>query len=445
MKPKKPEVSPEDLFRNKLENIINMSHPLVKLSEQLNWAYLDEQFGALYTEGFGRPGLATRLMAGLHFLKHMFDESDESVVERFLENPYWQYFCGREYFEHRLPLDPTSLVKWRQRIGAERMEAMLKVTIEAAQNGNHLKCEEVKRVVVDTTVQEKAIAFPTDARLRFHALNKLVQEAKRRQIHLRQTYTRTSKHLYEMQSRYRHARKYKLAQKATNKLRTLLGRVIRDIERNASGKMDASLRKLLTLSQRIHKQKTDDKNKIYSLHAPEVECISKGKDHKKYEFGCKASFVSTLHSNWIVGAHALHGNSYDGHTLDKALNQAEKLSGGQIQDAYCDRGYRGAKLSNTECRIHLAGQRRKELTRTERKRLKRRSAIEPIIGHVKQDNRMKRNYLKGAEGDNLNVVLSACGFNMRKLLRAFFLSIWNWLRECWLAILQMPILALGRT
>lgn len=436
MTPQSRPQSREDLFRSRLDSIINMYHPLVKLSQKINWSYLEEEYGALYVADTGRPGLPTRLMAGLHYLKHTYDVSDEGVVEGFLENPYWQYFCGFEFFQHEYPCDPTSLVKWRQRIGAEKMESMLKATVQTALDTKELKSTEIKRVNVDTTVQEKAIAFPTDAGLYQKARELLVAGAVKRGIPLRQTYRYVGKKIFAQQNRYRHAKQMKRARKATRQLKTYLGRVIRDIERKESHP-DNELQELLQMSKRLYKQKRSDNNKLYSLWAPETECISKGKSHKKYEFGCKVSFVTTSKSNWIIGVQALHGNPYDGHTLQDALEQAERVTEKRINHAYVDRGYRGVKLpEDQKTEIHIAGRRRKNLTRSERKWLKRRSAIEPIIGHTKHDNRMERNHLHGTDGDIINAVLSGCGFNMRKLLRAFLFSlIFKWIKEslfCWL-------------
>ncbi|MHA1970011.1 MAG: IS5 family transposase [Candidatus Hodarchaeales archaeon] len=425
MKPKKTNQPQEDLFKSRLDQIINLRHPLVKVSKEINWRYLEEKFGELYTEDFGRPGLSTRLLVGLHYLKYTYNQSDESVVEGFIENPYWQYFCGFDYFQHDFPLDPTSLVKWRKRIKASDAERLLKETIESALRSKKLKRSDLKRVCVDTTVQEKDIAYPTDARLYYKALQLLVKAAKSRGIRLRQSYQRLSKKAFYKQSRYRHARQTKRANKEIKKLRTFLGRILRDIERKKLSP-DNDLLSLLSLCKRLHEQERKDKNKLYSLHSPEVECISKGKEHKKYEFGNKVSFASTAKSNWIVGALSFHGNPYDGHTLKAALNQTQDLCNSKISDAYCDRGYRGFTKQNIKnTKIHLTGRRRSRLSKSMRKWLKRRSAIEPIIGHLKSDNRLDRNHLKGETGDTLNALFAAAGFNMRKLLRAFYVYMKN--------------------
>lgn len=428
MQPKKrEEMRHEDLFRSRLEQILDHKHPLYVLANQIDWTVFERDFGALYVEQVGRPGLPIRLMVGLHYLKYTYDESDESAVDRFLENPYWQYFCGNEYFEHNLPLDPTSLVRWRQRIGNKGMEKLLKQTLETAKRKKLLKENHMKRVNVDTTVQEKAIAFPTDARLYHKMRDRLVKEAEARGIELRQNYRRLSKKALQRQGNYGHAKQMKRAKRETKKLKIYLGRVIRDIERKGP-KPDDTLKELLYLAKRIHDQERHDTNKVYSVHAPEVECISKGKAHKRYEFGCKVTLVTTSKDNWIVGVKALHGNPYDGHTLKGSLQQAKELTGWKPENAYCDRGYRGAAKTIEEgINLHM-GIKKKE-TRSARKWMKRRSAIEPIIGHLKSDNRMERNHLQGQEGDKMNALLSGCGFNIRKLILAFFLPLFQWLFE----------------
>jgi IS5 family transposase len=417
MQPKKPEsetIRQDHLFRARLDQQLNREHALFVLAGKIDWDRFDRKFGELYSDQ-GRPGVPTRLMVGLHYLKHMYDESDESVVERWVENPYWQYFCGFEYLQHELPIDPSSMTRWRNRIGAKRMKMLLKVTIETAKKLGLLKHHHASRVNVDTTVQEKAIAFPTDQRLYQKARVKLVKEAKKRGIRLRQSYTRLGRRAFSKHGRYAHARQWKRARKMTRKLKTYLGRVIRDIERKCP-KPDVDLEVLLEISKAIYEQKRDDTNKVYSLHALEVECISKGKAHKRYEFGCKVAAVSTSTSNWVLDVEALDGNPYDGHTLKGSLDNAEENSGFKVKESYCDKGYRGGAKDVPGVDVYLSGSRR--LTRAKRKRLKRRQAIEPIIGHMKTDNRMGRNFLKGIEGDKNNAVLAGCGFNMRKLYRA---------------------------
>lgn len=419
MKPKKSKQRDhEDLFRSRLDQILDRRHPLYRLATQIDWSVFDKKFGTLYAEK-GRPAKSTRLLVGLHYLKHAFDESDESVVARLLENPYWQYFCGFEYFIHHLPLDPSSMTRWRKRIGPKEMELLLSETLETAKRGGSLTEQHMERINVDTTVQEKAIAYPTDARLYHKARVVLVRAAKRRGITLRQSYLRLGKHALIMSGRYAHARQMRRARREQKKLKNYLGRVYRDILRNCP-ETDAELKELLHLTERLLTQQRHDKNKVYSLHAPEVECIAKGKAHKKYEFGCKVSVVTTSQDNWVVGIEALHNNPFDGHTLKGALRQVLRVVGWTPKNAYCDKGYKGNPKRIGDTAIHLANRRKRSMKPSEWRWFRRRSAIEPIIGHMKENHRMDRNYLKGTDGDKMNAILAACGFNLRKLLRAFF-------------------------
>ena len=423
MKPKTTEPrAQEELFRSRLEQIIDGRHPLCQLAQRIEWEKFSQEFGVLYVEEMGRPGLPIRLMVGLHYLKHLYGESDESVVEKYLENPYWQYFCGNEYFEHALPCNPTSLVKWRQRVKWEGIEKLFQESLEVAQRSGHLKKQEMQRVNIDTTVQEKAISYPTDARLYQKARQLLVKQAGREQIPLRQSYQRLGKLALVKQGRYAHAQQMRRARRESRKLRTWLGRVIRDIQRKCD-RPTARMERLLELSQRLYAQKREDQGKLYSLHAPEVECIAKGKAHKRYEFGCKVSVVTTSKQSWVVGIEALHQNPYDGSTLKGALEQVERVTAVKPQEVFVDRGYRGIQHHPQGVSVYVSG--RRGLRGVLRKRLRRRAAIEPMIGHLKQDHGMGLNHLRGKEGDRINALLSGCGMNLRKLLRAFFWRIFG--------------------
>ncbi len=420
-----------ELFGAHLSELLNPEHPLYVLAERIDWSEFDAAIDACYVDELGRPGVNTRLMVGLLYLKHAFDESDESVVARWVENPYWQFFCGLCYMQHELPIDPSSLSRWRKRVGAERLEKLLETTIRTALAMKAVKPQEFQKVNVDTTVQEKAIAFPTDARLYHKMRVALVRRAKSLGLVLRQNYRFKGKKLLARQGRYAHARQMKRAAKMTRQLKTILGRVLRDIQRKApaiQGRIvDEHLRELVALAERLLAQTRTSKNKVYSVHAPEVECIAKGKAHKRYEFGCKASVATTSKSNWIVGAHALHGNPYDGHTLRGAIGQVERLTGHTPQDVMVDQGYRGHGYEGAAS-VHVVRTIPKRATRAFRRMLKRRAAIEPTIGHLKSDNRMNRNYLTGPEGDKINALLSAAGYNLRKLLRWVVFAPIFWLR-----------------
>jgi IS5 family transposase len=415
MKPKKPDNHP-DLFRSQLSQIINLSHPLYRLSDKINWQRLESNIEEIYGHGCGQPPLPTRLLAGLHYLKYTFNESDESVVDRWVENPYWQYFCGFEQLQHQCPLHPTSLTRWRNRVG-DKLEALLEEILTVALETKALKPHALKHVNVDTTVHEKAVAFPTDARLYHKMRVTLVREAHKRNIPLRQSFKKVGKKAFIMQGRYASAKQMKRAAKQTRKLKTYLGRLTRDIQRKATS-IDEPLATLLERSQRLLKQQRNDKNKLYSIHEPDVRCIAKGKIHKRYEFGSKASFTTTSKDNWVVSAQSLD-NPYDGHTLASALKQVTQLTGITPQNAYCDMGYRGHGLKG-DTKIHLVGKIPKRATKSLRKWMKRRAAVEPIIGHLKSDYRLNRNHLKGQAGDRANAVLAAAAYNMSKLLAWFY-------------------------
>jgi IS5 family transposase len=400
----------------RLQLLVSHEHPLYQLAEAIDWSSFESELGPLYAETTGRPGLPTPLLVGVHYLKYLFDESDESVVEKWVENPYWQLFCGLTYFEHELPCHPTSLVRWRHRLGAAGVEKLLTETLSTAKREQALKESEVKRVNVDTTVQEKAIAFPTDSRLYHKARRALVRMAGSAGIPLRQTYVRLGQQALARQGRYAQARQMKRARRETKRLRQYLGRVIRDIRRKCPRPAPA-LKSLLARSERIFRQQRHDTRKLYSVHAPEVECIAKGKAHKPYEFGCKVAIVTTSKSNWVVGVEGVHENPYDGATLSPALKQVERTTEVRPEAAFVDRGFKGAAHHPAGVAVYISG--RKRLTRTLKALLRRRAAIEPVIGHLKGEHKLERNHLLGQEGDRINALLTGCGFNLRKLWRFF--------------------------
>jgi len=414
MKPKPQPRDAFELFQAHFDQLLKPSHELVLLANRIDWSGLEAEFVDTYCPDFGAPAKAIRLMVGLHYLKYTFDESDESVVARWVENPYWQYFCGYTHMQHECPIHPTSMTKWRNRVGAERLEELLTETIRLAQREKYLPKSDLARVTVDTTVQEKNITFPTDSKLLYKAIRKLGAAAKSRGIPLRQSYVRVGKAAAVKASRYAHAKHYKRMRQQLRKLRTYVGRLIRDIRRKTTG-IDHGLATLLDRADRIRRQQPKDSKKLYSLHEPQVQCISKGKAHKRYEFGQKVAVATTNRSNWFVAAHLLENNPYDGHTLSETLATVENVTGVAVTDTYVDKGYRGHGYAGG-AEVHIAGQHRKNTTRAERKRRRRRSAIEPKIGHLKSDHRMGRCFLARVSGDAINAVLAAAGANLRKLL-----------------------------
>ncbi len=425
MRPRERRESGEqDLFRSRLDQVINMDHALVKLARTIDWRFLEEKFGAVYADGTGRPPLPTRLMAGLAILKHTYNLSDEVVCEQWIENPYYQYFCGEEFFQHRLPLDRSSMTNWRNRMGEERLQALLQESLAVATRTGAMKPGDLARVIVDTTVQPKNITFPTDAKLLNRAREKLVKLAKKLGVDLRQSYTRVGKFALIQHQRYAHAKQFKRANRALRKLKTYLGRVIRDIARKIDGDpgLETKFAWLLSLARRVRAQERGQRGpKVYSLHAPEVECIGKGKPHKPYEFGVKVSVTTTLkHSKggqFVVHAQALPGNPYDGHTLAAVIPAIEQLVGNTIERAHTDAGYRGHNApSEYKFKVYTSRQKRR-VTPAIKREMKRRAAVEPVIGHTKEEHRMGRNYLAGRHGDANNAVLAAAGYNFRRLIR----------------------------
>jgi len=425
MKPQeRRETGEQDLFRARLDQIIDMKHALVKLARTIDWRFLESRFGEVYREGAGQPPLPTRLMAGLAILKHTYDVSDEVLCERWIENPYFQFFCGEEFFQHELPFDRSSLTRWRQRMGEDRLQALLQESLAVAVKTEAMKPSDLARVIVDTTVQPKNITFPTDAKLLNRAREVLVRVANAFGIELRQTYRRVGKFALIKHQRYAHAKQFNRANRALRKLKTYLGRVIRDFARKIDG--DPWLEEMcgywLSLARRVLSQERGQRGpKVYSLHAPEVECIGKGKAHKPYEFGVKVSVATTLkHSNggqFVAHVQTLPGNPYDGHTLAEVIPAIEQLIGNPIERLHVDAGYRGHNAPpDYRFKIYTARQKRR-LTPQIKREMRRRSAIEPVIGHLKEDHRLDRNYLAHREGDAANAILAAAGYNFRRLLR----------------------------
>jgi transposase, IS5 family len=425
MRPRERRESGEqDLFRSRLDQIIAMSHPLVRLAKAINWRFLEEQFGAVYADGAGRPPLPTRLMAGLAVLKHTYNLSDEAVCELWVENPYYQYFCGEEFFQHELPLDRSSMTNWRNRMGEERLQALLQESLSVATRTGAMKPSDLARVVVDTTVQPKNITFPTDAKLVNKAREKLVKLAKRLGVKLRQSYARVGKIALIQHQRYAHARQFNRANRSLRKLKTWLGRIIRDIKRKIADDdfLHTKFAWLLNLAGRVRDQERGQRGpKVYSLHAPEVECIGKGKPRQPYEFGVKVSIATTLKRSkggqFAIHAQALPGNPYDGHTLARVIAAIEQLVGNKIERAHTDAGYRGHNAPpEYKFKVYTARQKRGVTPQIQRE-MRRRAAVEPVIGHIKNEHRMDRNYLAHRAGDANNAILAAAGYNFSLLIR----------------------------
>ena len=408
MRPKR-EQPQRELFQVELEQLIDLHHPLVRLGMCIDWASFEQALGATYHPTQGAPGISTRLMVALHYLKYQHDLSDEDVVAAWVENPYWQHFSGQRTFQHRVPIEPSSRPRWRQRLGEAGAEQMLRTTIDAGIRMRVIRPAQLKRINVDTTVQTKAIRFPTDARLYNRCRQRLVKMARQQVLVIKQSYEHVGRRLLMLSSRYAHARQMKRARAATRKLRTQLGRVMREIERQATEPTE-KLAKLLETARRIHAQQRHDKNKVYSVHEPEVQCIAKGKAGKPYEFGNKVSVAVTSRGGWMVGAKSFTGNPYDGHTLTAQLKQVNNLIGDKVSEAHVDMGYRGHDDEGAVT-VRVDKRQRGKTPRALWRWMKHRAAVEPSIGHLKAEHRLERNRLKGVAGDAINAILSAAAMN----------------------------------
>jgi IS5 family transposase len=398
-------------FYSAFEEQLNHKHALYILAHKINWQQFEEAFEDLYCIDNGRPGKPIRLMVSLLMLKHMRNLSDESVVEQWAENAYYQYFSGEQCFAAKEPCAASELVHFRDRIGEKGIELIFKESIRI--NGDEANEDEG---TIDTTVQEKNITYPTDNNLHRKIIKKCVAIANKEGIELRQSYTRTLKKL-SLDQRFRnHPRNHKRARKADRKVKTIAGRLVREIERKLPAESYATH---LALFKKVLLQKRQDHNKIYSLHEPHVQCISKGKEHKKYEFGSKVSIMTTKNSGVIIGAINIEKNDYDAHTLDPAVEQQQRLTGHTLKKAFVDRGFRGvSEVRGTEICIPKPFD--KKLSKYEQQKMKkgfrRRAAMEPRIGHLKSDYRLSRNFYKGIFGDNINVMLAAAAMNFKRMI-----------------------------
>jgi len=443
-----------DFFRSRIDAMINLNDPLAVLARRLPWDLIEATVAAKFERQnragqsrdgadlfgptavvvgagistAGRPQLPIRLMASLVYLKNCFNLSDEEVCSRWSENIVWQFFSGQDYYEHRLPCDPTQIGRFRRALGEDGLEHLLKATIDTALAIKAVKPQELERVIVDTTVQEKAIAHPVDSRLLEIARHKVVSAAKRAGIQLKQTFAKAGKELRRRAGGYAHAKQFRRLKKVVKRQRTMLGIVMREVQRKrqapefvaANAKALSDLTMWLERAERIRTQQTKDKNKLYALHAPEVECIGKGKARKPYEFGVKAAIVVSHKAGLMVGARTFPGNPYDGHILSAVMEQAANLMQdvpAKIKQIVVDLGFRGVDADNPGMEIIHRGK-IKSLSRQQKAWLRRRQAVEPAIGHLKSDHRMDRCWLKGAVGDALHAVSCAAGFNLRWLMRA---------------------------
>jgi len=401
------------LYQDLLEQL-NPKHPLLLLAQKFPWSVFEKEFAQFYAS-VGRPAKPIRLMVGLLLLKQIENLSDERVVEAWVQNPYYQSFCGMKHFQWQLPCDPSDLVHFRKRIGEAGVEKIFQASVAL-----HGKAGLEREVVIDTTVQEKNITFPTDTKLRVKVMNRCWRLAAEEGIQLRRSYRRELKKNLRI-IRFNNKRDVKKKAVGIRRIKTMANALLRDVMRKLSDSRLAARHEELENYRRAVNQKRHDKNKIYSLHEPGVLCISKGKEHKKYEFGSKAAIAMTKTSCVIVGAKNFSANVYDGDTLTKILSQITTVRGKAPESAYCDRGFSGRKRVGATA-IVLPGAGASNVSvydkRKARKNFGRRSAIEPVIGHLKNGFRLARNYLKGSIGDAINLLLAAAAFNIKKWLNA---------------------------
>jgi len=414
MKSNSPNQSQSTFLYQGLKEILNPKEPLYQLSDKMPWGEMEKEFEKYYVN-FGRSAKPIRLMVSLLLLKQIYNLGDETVVESWVQNPYWQYFSGYTMFQWKFPIEPTDLVHFRKRIGKKGIEKIFKISIDL-----HGKKSKENEVVIDTTVQEKNITYPTDVKLHKKIIDKCVKIALEEDVELRQSYRRISKQLVIDQRGNRSKKGKTKARKSAKKLKTIAGRLTRELRRKLTKELLQRYEEEIKLFEKVLSQQKGDNNKIYSLHEPKVYCMSKGKAHKRFEFGSKVSIVLTKDSGIAVGAYNFEENIYDGHTLPEVLEQIKRLTEKEPKVAIVDRGYRGeSKVGNTE--ILRPKRPKKKATPYEktkaRKRFRRRAAIEPVIGHLKQDFRLSRNFLKGTQGDMVNVLLAAAAYNLTKWMR----------------------------
>lgn len=421
----------QHLFKPDLMKQLNPGLPLMRLSQIIPWQELEQKLVPLYAKK-GRPAKPIRLMVGLIIIKHLEDLSDEHVVEQWIQNPYYQAFCGEQFFQWKFPCDPSDLTYFRKRIGKEGCELIFKHSTLI-----HEEKALESDVVVDTTVQEKNITYPTDTKLHLKIWVKVVAIGKKENVSFYRTY---KKEVARIMKRIRFDKSKKaLARKkitaAKKRLKTIAAKLLRELIRKLPEHTKVNYQATFDMFFKILAQEKNSKNKIYSIHEPHVECIAKGKSHKKYEFGAKAGLIVTKTTGIIIGVQSFTGNPYDGNTLETLLKNVEKTTGIKPVNAYCDRGFRGTSVvGTTQIHIPKSDAPTAEEQAIARKNFRRRSSIEGIISHVKNDFRLARCYLKGVIGDEINLLLAASAFNFKKMMNkwgyALFCAIMSVLGLC---------------
>ncbi|MEM1143365.1 MAG: IS5 family transposase [Pseudomonadota bacterium] len=413
-----------------LLDFINRKHPLVRMADAMQWELFETYWSGLHSDAGGHMASSGRLVAGLLMLKHMEALSDERLMDVWVTNPYFQYFCGETHFQHRPPVDPTSMTKWRNRLGEEGLEWLLTTVVESAVKSDVVERSSFAHLSADSTVMEKHIAHPTDSALLETMRGKLVAFMREHGLSLRQSYSRQGPRIAQQIGRHAHAKQYKRMRRMLRKQRTWVGRLQRELERQLGSlpsEVQPKAEGLIALAVRLLEQTKNPKakNKLYSLHEPAVDCISKGKARKRYEFGTKVGVVCTQRENFVVGMRSYPGNPYDGHTLDDLLQQAETITSTEAATVVVDLGYRGSH--DTQAKVIHRG---RKLSKREKKRLRRRSALEAIIGHMKVDGLLGRCHLKGSHGDAVHAILCGIGHNLRQMRAYWVLRLFaSWIVE----------------
>lgn len=419
MKPPSPPMNRQDLFLPRLEDMLNPHHHLFALASAIRWVELETPLLELYSDE-GRPAKPIRLMASLLILKQLHNLSDEETIAQWQENAYWQYFSGEDTFQWRVPCDPSEMTYFRRRIGEAGVERIFQASITL-----HGAAAQEEEVVADTTVQEKNITFPTDSKLAIKVIETTRRIAKREGISLRQSYVRVVRRERWKLRYHQHPKRAKEARAAARTIKTIAGRLTREVRRKLSPKAAEVHQSMLERCEKVLTQKKTDKDKIYSLHEPHVACHAKGKDRVRYEFGSKVAILITKTKGIITGVQNFSKNIYDGKTLDPLLAQSERLVGRRPKNVIVDEGYRGATHCGTSAIIRPHQLRAKPETarkqgvskRRAKQWFNRRAAIEPRIGHLKSDFRLNRNFLKGIEGDAINAMMAATASNFRLFIR----------------------------
>ena len=412
---KNPEKKPE-LFRPMLVDFIDHEHELVLLSEKIDWNYFEKEFSPLYSK-VGNPSHPIRFMVGCLLLKHLYNLGDETLEKAWIMNPYMQHFCGRVFFEHEFPCDPSNFVHFRKRIGEKGIEKIFAYSVRM----HDAKTNTSNFVLSDTTVQENNTSFPTDAKLCKKVIDYCNKIAGNEGIKQRQRYTKVSKQMVRNTYNGKHPKRAKAARKSQRQLKTIAMRLIRELQRNFNAEQQEFYKDLMTLYTKVVTQKRNDADKIYSIHKPFTRCIAKGKAHSQYEFGNKVGLITTANKGKkiILGIKAFLQTPYDGHTIEPLLEQME--TGGQKlpKELLYDRGGRG-KSEIKGVKISIPSTPRKKDTayqkQTKRKKFRTRAAIEPIIGHLKTDFRLAKNYFMGETGPQINALLAATAWNLKKMM-----------------------------